>query len=339
MLILVTGAAGRIGTHLTRALAHAGHTVRAFVLPGDRRTPLIAGAQVELFPGRLEDTAALTAAAQDVEAVFHLGGALTSRGNTDEEFFALNLRSTFALLMAVRAHAPRLRHFVYASSDAVYVSGKPGSIYSLPADESHPRQTGSIYGASKIGAEELCLAFWRGYGIPATILRFGPTADAGELIDPQGVFARWLFQGEATRFLDGLPHPSAEQRESLDILMQAARDRDQALVITDGDGAPEIRQWADARDVAAGCARVLECPAAIGETFNLGGVAPHAANELGAYLAGKLHLPLLTCRLPIARTPWYISSEKARGVLGYAPRYSVFAMVDEAASDRHTAPR
>lgn len=338
MLILITGAAGRIGAHLTRALVRAGQRVRAFVLPEDPRAGLIAGAGVELFPGRLEDSAALTAAAHGVEAVFHLGGALTSRGNTDEEFFALNLRSTFDLLMAVRAHAPDLRHFVYASSDAVYVSGQPGTVYALPVDESQPRQPGSIYGASKIGAEELCLTFWRSYGIPATILRFGPTADAAELIEPRSVFARWLFQREAARFLADLPNPTAEQRESLRILAQSEGERDQLLVIADGGGRPEIRQWADARDVAAGCALVLEHPAAIGETFNLGGVAPHAADELAAYLGDKLNLPCVTCYLPIARTPWYISSAKARGMLGYAPRYDVFAMVDDAVAAEN-APR
>ena len=47
MLIMVTGAAGRIGSHLTRALVQEGHRVRAFVLPGDSRTAGIASRQVE----------------------------------------------------------------------------------------------------------------------------------------------------------------------------------------------------------------------------------------------------------------------------------------------------
>jgi UDP-glucose 4-epimerase len=313
--------------------------VRAFVLPGDPRASAIAGPGVEFFPGRLEETAALTEAVRDVEAVFHLGGALTSRGNTDEEFFTLNLRSTFDLLMAVRAHAPRLRHFVYASSDAVYLNGRPGAVYALPVDECHPRQTGSVYGASKIGAEELCLAFWRGAGIPVTLLRFGATADACELVDPRSVFARWLFRREATRFLADLPRPTPAQTESLAILTRQEDDGEHLLIIADSDGNPEIRQWADARDIADGCLRVLGRPAAIGEAFNLSGTAPHAADELAYYLAGKLHLPCITSRLPTARAPWYISSEKARGILGYTPRYSVFAMVDDAVGEPGGTPR
>ena len=338
MLALVTGAAGRIGSHLTRALVREGHTVRAFVLPGDPRAAAIAIPSVELYPGRLEDVAALTAAARGVEAVFHLGGALTSRGNSDEDFFTLNLRGTFDLLMAVRAHAPNLRHFVYASSDAVYWSGRPGDAFMPPIAESHPRATGSVYGASKIGAEELCLAFWRGHGVPATILRFGATADADELIDPHSIFARWLFVGAAIRFLTDLPHPTPDQIASGEILARHDTGTEQLLVIADRTGRPEVRHWADARDIAAGCLCVLGRPAAVGDVFNLGGAAPHAADELARHLAARVHLPILTCQLPTARMPWSISNEKARGILGYAPRYTVFDMVDEAMRGRDALP-
>src|SRR5438067_1813157 len=123
MLVLVTGATGRIGAHLTRALAREGHAVRALALPGDPRAPLISGPNVELVYGQLADTATLAEAARAVDAVYHLAGALTSRGNTDDEFFEFNLRGTYNLLMAVRAHAPRIRRFAYASSDAVYHNG------------------------------------------------------------------------------------------------------------------------------------------------------------------------------------------------------------------------
>ena len=191
--MLVTGAAGRIGTHLTRALVLNGHKVRAFVLPGDPKARIIADPQVEFVYGRLEDPETVTEAARCVDAVFHLGGALTSRGNTDEEFFEMNLRGTFNLLMAVRAHAPAIRHFVYASSDAVYWKGSTAGACYLPVDEAHPRLSGTVYGASKIGAEEMCMTFWRGFGIPATLLRFGATFDAGELIDPKGVPGREFF--------------------------------------------------------------------------------------------------------------------------------------------------
>jgi len=327
MLVLVTGATGRIGAHLTRALLRESHTVRAFALPNDPRASLIAGPKVEFVYGRLEDVAAVTEAVRGVDAVYHLAGALTSRGNTDEEFFEFNLRGTFNLLMATRSHAPRICRFAYASSDAVYHNNKAACY--LPIDEAHPRLAASVYGASKIGAEEMCLTFWRAYGIPATILRFGATADADELVTPNSVFARWLFLREAIRFMSTLPNPVPEQLESVEILKKLDQGSEQIISTANREGNPEVRMWGDARDVAEGCLRMLETKAADGEAFNLGGVAPIRVDELAQYVAAKLNLPCVTARLPIARSPWYVSSAKARGLVGYQPRYSMFDMVDE----------
>jgi UDP-glucose 4-epimerase len=52
------------------------------------------------------------------------------------------------------------------------------------------------------------------------------------------------------------------------------------------------------------------------------------------YVARKLGLPYNTACLPTARAPWYISSAKARGLLGYEPHYSIFDMVDDAIRQR-----
>lgn len=327
MLVLVTGATGRIGAHLTRALLREGHTVRAFALPNDPRAPLIAGPKVEFVYGRLEDVLAVTEAVRGVDAVYHLAGALTSRGNTDDEFFEFNLRGTFNLLIAARAHAPRIRRFAYASSDAVYHNGKAACY--LPIDEAHPRLAASVYGASKIGAEEMCLTFWRAYGIPATILRFGATADADELVNPNSIFARWLFLRAAIRFLSALSNPAPDQQASLAILTTLGRDSEHVFGTADREGNSEVWMWGDARDVAEGCLRMLETKAADGEAFNLGGVAPIRADKLAQYIALKMNIPCLTARLPMARSPWYLSSAKARGLVGYQPRYSMFDMVDE----------
>ncbi len=327
MLVLVTGATGRIGVHLTRALIREGHTVRAFAVPSDPRALLISGPHVDFVFGRLEDVASVNEAVRGVDAVYHLAGALTSRGNTDEEFFEYNVRGTFNLLMAARTHAPRIRRFAYASSDAVYHNGQAACY--LPIDEAHPRLAASVYGASKIGAEEMCLTFWRAYGIPATLLRFGATADAAELVTPNSVFARWLFLREAVRFLATLPNPSPEQQESERILKKLAQGPEQIISTVDRHGNPEVLMWGDARDVAEGCLRMLETKGADGEAFNLGGVAPIRIDELAQYVAAKLDLPCVKVWLPIARNPWYLSSAKARGLAGYQPRYSLFDMVDE----------
>lgn len=326
MLVLVTGAAGRIGAHLTHLLIDAGHQVRAFVLPNDPRADLIRTPGVELVQGRLEDDTALSAAASGVEAIYHLGGALTSRGNSDQEFFELNVRTTFVLLMAARAARNRLHRFIYASSDAVYLPGPAESSAALPVGETHARLAASVYGGSKVAAEDLCLSFWRAFGVPTTILRFGATADADELIQPKSVFARWLFLHEAIAHLERSSGP----RAALDVLRGLDDGTDRLVVFADESGRPEVRQWGDARDVAAGCALALESPQAVGEAFNLGGVAPFAADVLAEYLSQRLAMQTVTARLPTARAAWHISSAKARGLLGYTPRWTIFEMVDDA---------
>ncbi len=251
MKVLITGAAGRIGAHLTRSALEAGHEVRAFVVPGDPRAELIRLPGVELIEGDLRDREALHRIATGVDAIFHLAGALTSRGNTDREFIELNLNATFDLLLAARAGSPNLQRFAYASSDAVYAAGGPAA--SLPIDESSPVQPGSIYGATKAGAEQLCLSFWRSEGFPATILRFGATCDAHELIDPKSVFARWLYLREAREFLAAQSHRTPAQDETLRILSSLDTGSDKLIALTDMTIHPEVRQWGDARDVADGC--------------------------------------------------------------------------------------
>ena len=328
MKVLITGAAGRIGMHLTRLCLESGHDVRAFVVSGDPRVELIRLPGVELVEGDLRDRDTLERIAAGVDAIAHLAGALTSRGNTDREFMDLNLNATFDLLVAARIGSPNLQRFAYASSDAVYATGAPAE--SLPIDETAPVQPGSVYGASKAGAEQLCLSFWRSEGFPATILRFGATCDAEELIDPSSVFARWLYLQAARDFLASLPVRSAAQVKTLSILESFDAGPDKVIALTDMTIHPEVRQWADARDVAGGCLRALIDPAAIGEIFNLGGAAPFTTVELARHISSRTGMPSIIAPVPTARPPWYLSSDKAVNLLGYVPAHSVFAMVDEA---------
>jgi len=92
MKILITGAAGRIGAHLTRSALRAGHTVRGLIVPGDARAEAIRLPGVDLVEGDLRDRDALRQAAAGVDAIVHLAGALTSRGNTDREFIEASKR-------------------------------------------------------------------------------------------------------------------------------------------------------------------------------------------------------------------------------------------------------
>ncbi|MCY3766689.1 MAG: NAD(P)-dependent oxidoreductase [Gemmatimonadetes bacterium] len=335
MRVLATGATGRIGQHLVRALTDAGHAVRALVMPNDNKAAKLA-ANVEVVFGRLEEPASLGPAVDGVDAVFHLAGALTSRGCREEEFVRVNVQGTFRLLKAVRDQTRKPAHFVYASSDAVYFEKPDEDARYLPVDEDYPLMSGSVYGASKIGAEELCWSFSRGFGIPVTVLRFGATADAMELVDPNSVFARWLFLRAAIAHTGATAAANGAQSKTRAALKSLDTGGEQLVVYADCDGNPEVRQWADARDIAAGCLRVLGAEVAVGKAFNMGGREPHCAEAFVDFLAARLELPHVKACIPTARRPWFITSGMAERLLGYEARYSVYDMVEDAIQMRET---
>ena len=333
MTVLVTGAAGRIGRHVTRLLTGQGRQVRALVLPGDPgRAWLEQQPGVACVEGRLEDQASLRPAVEGIDSVIHLAAALTSRGGIDDEFFAANAGGTYNLLAALRDAKATISRFVYTSSDAVYWGGA-GPAFS-PVDETHPRIPASVYGATKVAAEELCLTFGRAYGIPATIIRPSATADADELIDPDGVFGSRMWVQGAIRRIETHRAPGAADLGLLAALRAIDDGRERLFVVADPDGRTAVSTLNDARDCAAGMILALDSALAVGEAFNIGPVAPYAEAQLLTHLGECLGLPVSTVTIEGARPSWVVSSAKARTVLGYAPSRTVFDMVDEALAAR-----
>ncbi len=339
MKVLVTGAAGRIGYHVSRLLLERGHEVRGFVLAQDPNLPKLAALGAEISPGRLEEASSVVTAVMGVDAVIHLAAALTSRLATDEQFFEANLRGTFNVLMAVRDHAPNAQRVISASSDAVYWSGWTVPPDYLPVDENHPLRPGTIYGAAKLGAEELCRTFWRAYGIPTSVARFSATAEPWELVDPNGVSGRRMFVRRAIEHLSSLPlHHSLgrrgpEDEATLEALRAVDDGTEQLFVVASMDGASGMFGTNDARDAAVGVLAMLDSPAAVGEAFNIGQREPHSEEALTRYVAERLGLHCAVIRTPHRRASWYITSAKAERLLGYRPTRTVFEMVDEAVAE------
>jgi UDP-glucose 4-epimerase len=327
-----------MGAHLTRLLLDKGHEVRAFVLPNDPNNQNIEAPGVEVVPGRLEDPQAVGDAVEGVDAIVGLGGALTSRLASDQQFFDVNLGGTFNLLQAARHRAPRISRFIYASSDAVYWAPASVAPPFLPIDETQARQPGTIYGATKYGAEEMSLTFWRAYGIPSTIIRPTATADAWELVEPDSVFGRRMFVQAAIRFLESRPDRTGDEESLLADLRRNDSGRERLFVLADMDGNVATTNLADARDTAQGLWLLLTHPAAVGTAFNIGPASPYDEEQLAAHVAERLGMDYVVIRRPSVRASWYVSSAKARGILGYQPRYSVFDMVDEAVAARAATP-
>lgn len=334
MRVLVTGAAGRIGRHVVDGYLADGAEVRALVLPDDPGTPGLEAAGVETVVGRLEDRASVERAVDGADVVCHLAAALTTRGHADDDYFEVNLRGTYNLLQSARAFAPDLRRLVFTSSDAVYWSGLTEPARFLPIDETHPREPGSVYGGTKLAGEELSLAFMRTYGLPVSIMRPSATADPWELLDREGPFGRRHFVGGMIAHLERQSTPDDAGRELLAALRRLDDGRERLYVAADADGRPSRTTLNDARNAADGMRRIAGSDAALGEAFNIGPAASYAEDELAGHLGERLGLPMSVVPLRSARPDWIVSSDKARSVLGYAPRRTIFDMVDEAIENR-----
>ena len=328
MSVLVTGASGRIGRRVTERLLADGRSVRALVVPDDPRRSLIERPGVECVEGFLADGASLLEAVDGAEAVIHLAAALTTRNHVDDEYFEINVAGTYRLLSAIRDRGSSVGRFVYISSDAVYWPGAIPADY-LPVDEEHPRRPASVYGASKLAAEELSLAFWRTHGLPVTIVRPTATADAAELVDADSVFGARMFVASAIRAVE-TSRSGVGDADLLASLRALDDGRPRLFVTADLEGRTARMSLNDARDAADGIVRALDSDDAVGRAFNIGPAGSHDEAELLAYIGERLAVPLVTVRTPRARPSWEVSSKTAGRVLGYRPTRTVFDMVDEA---------
>ncbi|MGO4343122.1 NAD-dependent epimerase/dehydratase family protein [Phycicoccus sp. Soil748] len=173
--ILVTGAAGFIGSHLCEALLRRGYRVRGldaltdFYDPARKRlnlVPLLACPGFDLVEEDLL-TADLAPALEGVGAIVHLAGepgVSASWGPSFARYVDRNLLATQRLLEVACGHP--VRRFVYASSSSVY-----GADAGAPQGRSEPRPF-SPYGVSKLAAEALVGAYAVAYGVPTVSLRY-----------------------------------------------------------------------------------------------------------------------------------------------------------------------
>lgn len=185
--VLVTGAGGFIGSHLVETLLEQGADVRAFVRYNSRNDYgwlEDAGAgldEVDVFRGDLVNPEAVSRAVDGREVIFHLGALIPIPYSYvhPREFVAANTVATLNVLEAARRHGAR--RIVHTSTSEVY-----GTALRVPIDEEHPLQAQSPYAASKIGADQLALSYFRAFETPVVIARpfntYGPRQSARAVI-------------------------------------------------------------------------------------------------------------------------------------------------------------
>ena len=186
--VLVTGAGGFIGSHLTEELVRAGARVRAFVRYNSRGDwgllsllPAEVLEEVEVVAGDLRDLPAMQQAVQSVSHVFHLGALIAIPYSYEHpaEVVETNVIGTLNVLLACRDAS--VERIVHTSTSEVY-----GTALEIPIGEGHPLQGQSPYSASKIGADKLAESFFCAFDLPVVTVRpfntYGPRQSARAVI-------------------------------------------------------------------------------------------------------------------------------------------------------------
>lgn len=183
--VLVTGADGFIGSHLTQALLEEGCEVRALCLYNSFGTlgwlEGISHPHLETVLGDVRDPDLCREICRGVDTVFHLAAliAIPYSYIAPDSYVDTNIRGTLNMLQGARAAA--VDRIIVTSTSEVY-----GTAITVPITESHPRQPQSPYSATKIGADALALSFHAAFGLPVVLARpfntYGPRQSARAII-------------------------------------------------------------------------------------------------------------------------------------------------------------
>lgn len=186
--VLITGADGFIGSHLTETLLEEGYDVKAFTyynsfnswgwLDTFSKDKL---KEIEVFTGDIRDPNGVREAMKGVDEVFHLAAliAIPFSYHSPDSYVDTNIKGTLNVLQAARDL--ETERILVTSTSEVY-----GTAQYVPIDELHPYQGQSPYSATKIGADRLAESFYRSFNMPISIVRpfntYGPRQSARAVI-------------------------------------------------------------------------------------------------------------------------------------------------------------
>jgi len=298
--VLVTGAGGFIGSHLTGALADLGADVRAFVHYNSRsdwgNLCYLTPEQMELVTvimGNVEDSGSVDDAVKGTECVFHLAALIGIPYSyvAPRSYVATNIGGTINVMDSALRHG--VMRMVHTSTSEAY-----GTAQYAPIDEEHPLQGQSPYSASKIGADKLAESYWRSFNLPVATIRpfntFGPRQSARAVI------------------------PS--------IISQLLTGRD---TIELGSLTPE-RDLTYVEDTVRGFLAVAESDQAVGKTINVGRgeliSIGDLANKLVAMLNPDARVVSVESRVRPEKSEvmkLHCDNTKAREILGWEPIVSL----------------
>lgn len=238
--VLITGADGFIGSHLTETLVRVGHDVRALVMYNSFNSwgwldtaPLEIRNQLEVVSGDIRDPYGVRQAMRGCDVVFHLAAlvAIPYSYHSPDTYVDTNIKGTLNIVQAARDLGTE--KVVHTSTSEVY-----GTARQVPITEEHPLSGQSPYSASKIGADQIALSFHRSFATPVAVIRpfntYGPRQSARAVIP---TIISQIASGQEQIHLGSL-HPT--------------------------------RDFSYVGDTVSGFIRVAECDASIGEVINVG---------------------------------------------------------------------
>lgn len=293
---LITGGAGFIGSHIAEALVGEGHAVRIFdnLSSGHLHNLDHLAGKVEFVRGDVRDAAAIRAAAQGIDYLFHEAALVSVFESVEKPFdnHEINMTGTLNVLQAARAAG--VRRVVFASSAAIY-----GNDPELPKREGMAPQPASPYAAGKITGEYYLSIFAQLYGVQTVSLRYFNVY--GPRQDPKS-----MYSGVISKFTDDL---------------KAGR-----TPTIFGDGG-QTRDFVFVKDVVQANLRAMHGDkAGAGEAFNVASGRTASLLELlgtiSALAGRKIEPQFKEARRGDIRHS-AAAIDKARAVLGYEPAFNL----------------
>lgn len=296
--VLVTGADGFIGSHLTEALVRSGKSVRAFTYYNsfnswgwlDSCGKDVQG-HFEIFAGDIRDPHGVRKAMKDCDSVLHLAAliAIPFSYHSPDAYVDTNIKGTLNVLQAARDLG--INRVVHTSTSEVY-----GTAKFVPITEQHPLSGQSPYSATKIAADQLAFSFYSSFGLPVVILRpfntYGPRQSARAVIPT--------------------------------IITQLANKKTKIHL---GSLEP-TRDFSFIDDTVYGFISALESSKGLGEVFNLGSnfetSIGDALNLISEIMGVEVEASVDQERIRPERSEverLWADNSKAKEVLGWKPRY------------------
>jgi len=293
MHILVTGAAGFIGSHIANAILNEGHKLRIVDnFATGKRQNLASLSAAEFIEGDISDGDTAATVVKGIDVVFHEAAIPSVARSLAEPMLThkANIDGTMNLLSAARQAG--VKRFVYAGSSSAY-----GDALELPKIETMPNNPLSFYAHQKLTGEQYCRLFARFHDLETVVLRYfnvyGPRQD-----------------------------PSSKYAAVIPLFIESML-RNEPLTV-EGDGT-QSRDFTFIEDVVQANLKAMVAPGVSGEVFNVGCGNNYTLLQLIDYLS------ILTNSKPIVRyvlpRPGDVahslaSIEKAGRLLGYEPHYT-----------------